>query len=944
MALVAWVGCGGAVTDGHEPEAAGPEPEQGAREQELGTTVSVSPVADAYVEEAAPNANRGTTADLQTDGSPRAEAYLRFQVPVSSGTIRKATLRLYAFNGSSDGPQLYTTSTPWDEQTVTWNTRPSHGATPVADVGAVPVDTWVEYDVSSIVRSSGVYAFALVPTATDGVDFYSRESTQAALRPQLVISTEGGGDTCAPGVRTRLFTFSPVDDTQLSESSPGTVGGATDWLYSDASPMTETYFRFAFDSLVGQVKSAKLRFYAWDGTSDGPAVYPVDTYQLRESSTTWATRPPRIGPAIVDLGSITSGSWVEVDVSSKVQRNGIFGFALVPTSSDGLRLWSKEYAANPALRPQLEVVTESTVTCDAERVCDVGGTCWFNPMPHGVDQTDTWGSSPSDIWTTGPQGSVLHWDGVRWRSVDSGTPNALNGIWGSGPQNIWAVGAQGSIVRFNGTAWTAVRPGSTLQPTLRDVFGTGPSDVWAVGLGGTMLHFNGTQWQPFASGTSEDLYGVWASSPTNVWVVGTRGVVRQWNGTTWTQLAWRDDDGFYLYGVFGFGPNDVWIMGNESTIQHWNGSTWTTVNYDGEGGWFTAAWGSSPNDVWFTGLWIKHWNGSSLETVQFDAPSWPDPMIGIWGTSPQDVWAAGWSGTFTRLKAGNEWELLGPKNPGPGGNAIVYELWMDSPDNGWAADDEGLLHWDGAEWTWLEEVAGYRTGFYSVWGSGANDVWASGAWSTVSHFDGTRWKHMYWDGQQMKEGLGFFGNYPNGTTIYDIWGSGPNDVWFVGPGFLLHWNGTTWTQMQPPSWLNWLTSVHGSGPNDVWAVGSGGTMFHFDGTSWTNYTIDMADTLEAVWVASPTDAWAVGFSGRAMHWNGTSWAQVPTNTSVGLNGIHGTGPNDVWAVGDQGTVIHWNGTVWTPVRSGTGLGLQGVFATSSGKVWFSGLRGTILRR
>jgi hypothetical protein len=909
------------------------------------TTNTVLPaVADAHVEEAAPTANRGAAVDLQVDGSPRVEAYLRFEVPASSGTVRKATLRLFAINGSSDGPALYTTSTPWSEQTVTWNTRPSRGTTPVADLGAVPVNTWVEYDVSSIVRSSGTYGFALLPTATDGVDFSSREGVDPALRPQLVITTDGPGDTCTPGAKTQSFSFSPLDDTQVSESSPNAVGGALDWLYVDGTPRAETYFRFGFDALVGRVTSAKLRVYAYDGTSDGPVLYPVDTYELREGTMTWARRPPRIGPALADAGSIAAGSWVEFDVTQAVRRNGIFGFALVSTAGDGLRLWSKEYAGDPSLRPHLQITTESTITCDAERVCDAGGGCWFNPMPHGIDSTDTWGSSPSDVWATGPQGAVLHWNGARWRSVPSGASSVLYGLWGSSPQRVWGVGSQGSIVRFDGTTWTEVRPASSLQPDLNDVFGTGPADVWAVGQGGTMLRFDGTQWHAFPSGTSEDLYGVWASSPTDVWVVGGRGVVRRWNGTAWSQLAWDGDEEYRLRGVFGFGPNDVWVMGGRSTIRHWDGAAWTTVDYDDEGGWYTAAWGSTPDDVWFVGYGMKHWNGTSLQWAEFENHAWPDPLIGIWGTSPQDVWAVGWTGSFARKGGQGVWKKLGPNGYGPSGNSFVHALWAGSPDNAWAALDDGLLHWNGAEWTWLEEVAGYRVSFFGVWGSGPNDVWATSAWSTVAHFDGARWKYMYWDGQQMKEGLGFFENYPNGVPIHDVWGRGPNDVWFVGAsGFILHWNGATWTQMQAPA-PHWLLSIHGSGPNDVWAVGHGGTIFHYDGTQWTNHTLNMAHYLNAVWAVSPSEAWAVGSSGLVLRWNGASWTTVPVPTDATLNDIHGTGPNDLWVVGSGGTLLHWNGTAWTLERSGTSRELLSVFPTGTGKLWFGGFRGAILRR
>ena len=60
--------------------------------------------------------------------------------------------------------------------------------------------------------------------------------------------------------------------------------------------------------------------------------------------------------------------------------------------------------------------------------------------------------------------------------------------------------------------------------------------------------------------------------------------------------------------------------------------------------------------------------------------------------------------------------------------------------------------------------------------------------------------------------------------ISDIWGSGPNDVWFAGTfGRIHHWDGSELAiTATTNSWdvlASHLHAVSGSGPDDVWVVG-----------------------------------------------------------------------------------------------------------------------------
>ena len=100
--------------------------------------------------------------------------------------MQSAKLRLYNYNGTADGPAVYTTGTSWSETAINWNTRPARTSAATDDKGAIPVNTWVEYDVTPFVTGNGTYSFNLATTSNDGIDFYNREA--ATLRPELVVT------------------------------------------------------------------------------------------------------------------------------------------------------------------------------------------------------------------------------------------------------------------------------------------------------------------------------------------------------------------------------------------------------------------------------------------------------------------------------------------------------------------------------------------------------------------------------------------------------------------------------------------------------------------------------------------------------------------------------------------------------------------------------------
>jgi hypothetical protein len=107
---------------------------------------------------------------------------------------------------------------------------------------------------------------------------------------------------------------------------------------------------------------------------------------------------------------------------------------------------------------------------------------------------------------------------------------------------------------------------------------------------------------------------------------------------------------------------------------------------------------------------------------------------------------------------------------------------------------------------------------------------------------------------------------------------------------------------------NSLYSVWGTSASDVWAVGFG-TILHYNGTSWSSAWSGTTQHLLGVWGASASDVWAVGWEttnlGPVMlHYNGTSWSSVSSGTTQLLGDVWGSSPSDVWAVGNSGTIFH----------------------------------------
>ncbi|MDR3627813.1 MAG: hypothetical protein P4L45_13310 [Ignavibacteriaceae bacterium] len=130
------------------------------------------------------------------------------------------------------------------------------------------------------------------------------------------------------------------------------------------------------------------------------------------------------------------------------------------------------------------------------------------------------------------------------------------------------------------------------------------------------------------------------------------------------------------------------------------------------------------------------------------------------------------------------------------------------------------------------------------------------------------------------------------TYFYKLWGSGPSDVWSIGPGggldkTIWHFDGNNWSTDGISRGISPL-SIYGFSSSNVWLSGYEGEIWHFDGSSWIrNYKFQKQNYylgFESIWGDSPNNIYAIGFAdsgsarrGIILNYNGSSWTekQIP---------------------------------------------------------------------
>jgi hypothetical protein len=200
-------------------------------------------------------------------------------------------------------------------------------------------------------------------------------------------------------------------------------------------------------------------------------------------------------------------------------------------------------------------------------------------MPSGTNVTlrDVWGSSSSDVFAVGDNGTILHFDGSRWSAMSSPTADTLRGISGTSPDNVYASGDNGTALRYDGTTWTVLDPQTSNNlgpvgawhtygafvdrdvPGLIRVYDDG-SGSWFSDDTRTGAVINDLRWIPE---TADD-----RPVDQDFFLVGDAGA-GFYNEGGWQPLEVGTAD---LVSVFGTAPGNAFVLDEEGVLWHFRGS------------------------------------------------------------------------------------------------------------------------------------------------------------------------------------------------------------------------------------------------------------------------------------------------------------------------------------------------------------------------------------
>lgn len=179
------------------------------------TTLSITPVADATVNEKSPDTNAGSEQNLLLEKKPVASAYIKFNVSsVGTGKVTRAVLRIYADSDNPKGYDVYAvSSSSWQETDINYSNAPTMGKK-LKTSGSVSIGTWNDIDITGYITGDGTYSLGLASSFGRPTLLSAREDKAHA--PQLLITVTSAEPTIAPTVK--LPTPMPTQTEQTAAS------------------------------------------------------------------------------------------------------------------------------------------------------------------------------------------------------------------------------------------------------------------------------------------------------------------------------------------------------------------------------------------------------------------------------------------------------------------------------------------------------------------------------------------------------------------------------------------------------------------------------------------------------------------------------------------------------------------------------------------------------
>ena len=294
------------------------------------------------------------------------------------------------------------------------------------------------------------------------------------------------------------------------------------------------------------------------------------------------------------------------------------------------------------------------------------------------------------------------------------------------------------------------------------------------------------------------------------------------------------------------------------------------------------------------------WNGQEPRNASTYGAH--DPITTLYADGAGAVWVAGQGADLQFWSDSDTGREMLPWYDG----IVIHAMSGKGPNDIWAAGGNGLLfHWDGHEWSGLQEMAQW-TSLNDIAGTSPTDIWAVGG--LQSEWLPTGAHTLHWDGDHWSASPS---NLPPSFSSVQVF---PQDrAWAVGGdidtsgSLIARWDDGQWYSEEAPE-SGMLTGVWGASPDELWAVGAGAVgpaglnlasfLLRVDGV-WTTAKRLEHTLLMGVWGLTKGNAWAWGsYDGNAVihHWDGHDWVQQLMGIDGLVLDVHGLEATDLWAV------------------------------------------------
>ncbi len=579
-------------------------------------------------------------------------------------------------------------------------------------------------------------------------------------------------------------------------------------------------------------------------------------------------------------------------------------------------------------------------------LCSEQGWCWELPGPQGEPIAGLYASDRERVWVAAGNKVLRHDDGAGW-TVAYEAPGRITDLRGTSPSDLWLATTEG-MARWRGETWELVPwPGAAALKQLRPLDGGGAvafdgRDDYAEASG--LWRWDGQEWSrdPYVSGCVPAAYG---ASGDDLWTItGHRprlmidppllGSLAHWDGSQWNEGSPSEE--YEVEDLWADG-SEVWAVARPpATVPYaacvllrQQGARWIREHEILEGWGGCAVWAGSAKDIWMLSTTkIAHWDGQAW--TEADSPVEGDP-VRLWG-SAGTVWASG-GARVARLDGGAWSALLSPRDLYP--EKTLQALWCGASEP--VAAGAGMIltrseaGW-GVSWEGQETVA-------ALWGPpGSDDLWAVGS-----------------DGLILRRSLGVWTRQPSGTSepLHGVWGRNAMDVYAVGRGTLLHFDGAAWRALPSPDPGD-LLAIWGAPTGELLVAKANGRVVTNPKTAQGGWAPVSSPASKAgkkfrrvsFWSDRPSNVWLVweGYP-EALRWDGRAF--TPAGAVSGF-----TQPSAVWATSErdvyltgydsarrQSALAHWDGASWTVEAIGTSSEARGICGVPGRGLWVVGGEG-----